>query len=174
MLSDFYNSSIYKSAGQVDLTKAYYNNDFQPRGKLYYFNNPYYKKIMSDKNEDYKLYAKTSEYKFGDYVTSGIRIYSLDKDYKDDSKIILCFPYLQVNPRLKITNIRIRDYDNFLSTNMEIDINISDLDEVEKEALKKANFSSFHIATFEEDNMYIRAYLSNYKSVEEKTITNIN
>lgn len=136
-------SNIYKENGNIPLYKYYISQDpkninKENKEQIFYYNSLNYNELINDNTSTTKLYAKISETQLSDYFTAGIKTYSLDKNFKEDSKLLLSFPYLRVNPRLPIESILIQgNNENNTLLFMTVTMDLSNLTKIEIEALKE-------------------------------------
>lgn len=105
-------------------------------GKSEYFNEQEYNKAVQNKED---IYYATVENNLDGYFKIGLINYSTDKTFKDQSKLIAAYPYITINPRIKIKNVNEYNYnkDTRAFFNYSLSLDLSNLTDEEIKAINK-------------------------------------
>lgn len=166
-LKELHNSDIYKENGQIALYNHYIDKTIKDDSQVYFFNEENYKKVTTEPMENYKLFAKSTESQIGDYVTAGIRSYSLDERFHDNDELLLNFPYLRVNPRIEVKDIKLEAEMPYQIVYMYLTLDISQLTNIEKEALKERKNDELLELTIDKNTMKLKFLLHNKEHQKE-------
>lgn len=123
----------YKTIGNKFLYIEYVNTP------NHYFNLQLYEKV---KNDDVDVYIKSAETALEGVYKVGITVYSLDKTFRDNEKVIASQPYLVINPKFENTELKeLEKYSSKYQQDMytllyfTITLNLKNIPEEEREAI---------------------------------------